>query len=336
VAERIHGPYQHRSKWRVVGVRADGTRIRQSFDTREEAQHFADNARAALGQRSVAIAVSEYLEHMAAVGRRPSTVVTARFRLIAFLRLTEGDRLLAALTPAVAARLYAQRTEATKADTHRGELALASTWATWCVKRGYLAENPFGSVEPVGIRAQGKEQLRVDEARKWLAPQDRGSAGCRGVAGAPVPRVAGSTCSAAVFARGTNWGNGGLQFLSVQALGELAPRLGPRPRDAGRDTARLATDHHRTVRGSQIQHPPATRRAVRHPTVIARHAPPRSVTSKALGLVTAAVRASAPSDSSHGLVPPWNILHKAGICTRGAVGVATMITRKSGTGSPRK
>lgn len=166
--ERVHGPYQHRSKWRVVGVKADGSRIRESFDSHAEAQEYADTARAALGHRTVGIAVNEFLANMVERGRRWSTVTTARYRLVAFLRLTETDRPLVSLTEAHARSLYAKRVGEVKADTHRGELALASGFASWCVKRGYLPSDPFAGVEAVGERRTGKEQLRLDEARRFL------------------------------------------------------------------------------------------------------------------------------------------------------------------------
>jgi integrase len=170
VAERVHGPYEHRpGKWRVVVVGADGVRANQTFTDRAEAQRVADQARAALGHRSVGAAVTEYLEHMGTQGLRPSTVATARYRLVAFLRCGTEDRPLASLTPAAARALYSRRSAEVKPDTHRGELALASTWATWCVRRGYLAADPFADVEPTGARSAGGDCLRVDEARRFLS-----------------------------------------------------------------------------------------------------------------------------------------------------------------------
>ena len=36
-------------------------------------------------------------------------------------------------------------------------------------KKQWLARNPLEEVEGVGKRRHGKAQLRVDEARKWVA-----------------------------------------------------------------------------------------------------------------------------------------------------------------------
>ncbi len=170
MAERYHGPYEHRpGQWRIVGVSADGVRLRQTFTSKEEADREIAKARAGLGQRTVGTAVTDYLEHMKEKGRRQGTRDTARYRLTAFLRLVEGDRMLSSLTPAVACALYAKRMTEVKPDTHRGELALASTWASWCVKSKWLAANPFEGVEPMGEKSRGKDQLRLDEAKRFLA-----------------------------------------------------------------------------------------------------------------------------------------------------------------------
>lgn len=169
MAERIHGPYKHRAKWRVIGVGADGSRIRQSFDSYEEARAFIQAAQAALGHRTIGSAVNAYLEHLRSKGRRPSTLATARYRLLGFFHLTESDPLLASLTPAVARAIYARRVAETKANTHRAELILASAVMAYSVKQGWAAEDPFTGVEPEGVKAVGGELLRVDEARRFLS-----------------------------------------------------------------------------------------------------------------------------------------------------------------------
>jgi integrase len=55
-------------------------------------------------------------------------------------------------------------------DSHRNILAEAKSFLRWCtVKKRWLARNPLEEIEGVGKRKHGKTQLRVDEARKWLA-----------------------------------------------------------------------------------------------------------------------------------------------------------------------
>lgn len=169
MAERIHGPYAHRNRWRIVGVRADGTRICASYATRPEAEAAKAAALGAISTRTIGSTVTEYLDHLA-TRRRPSTVRTARYRLVAFFGLDAGDAPLMSLTPARACAYYKARAEKTKPDTHQGELALVRSVMAYAVKHGWLPSDPFASVEPIGSKALGrnKPQLRVTEARRLL------------------------------------------------------------------------------------------------------------------------------------------------------------------------
>ncbi len=54
-------------------------------------------------------------------------------------------------------------------DSHRSMLAEARMMAKWCVKKGWLKVSPLEGVEGLGKRRHGKPQLRIDEARKWMA-----------------------------------------------------------------------------------------------------------------------------------------------------------------------
>ncbi len=68
-------------------------------------------------------------------------------------------------------------------DTHRNTLAEARTFLKWCchTERRWIPRNPLDGVEGVGRRSEGKEQLRIDEARLWLdeavAGAEKGEAG---------------------------------------------------------------------------------------------------------------------------------------------------------------
>lgn len=170
--ERVCGPYyddSRRDPWSVHFINTDGRRRVVRVATEEEARRLvADGRSAAQGERTVSEAIAVYVEHKRST-LRPGSVVTLEYRLGGMLRTSERDLLLRDVTPALAARLYEQRTRETKADTHRGELAACSSFAAWAIKRGWLRVNPFTSIEPVGRRATGKPQLRVDEARRFLA-----------------------------------------------------------------------------------------------------------------------------------------------------------------------
>ena len=54
------------------------------------------------------------------------------------------------------------------AATQRLYLRLAQALFRWAVQRGYIRENAFASVEPVGRPSRGKKQLRFDEAERYI------------------------------------------------------------------------------------------------------------------------------------------------------------------------
>jgi len=67
------------------------------------------------------------------------------------------------------------------ADTHRNYLAEAKTFLNWCLSKKWISRNPLADVKGVGRRRRGKQQLRIDEARRWLNQAlvlaDKGDAG---------------------------------------------------------------------------------------------------------------------------------------------------------------
>jgi hypothetical protein len=53
-------------------------------------------------------------------------------------------------------------------------LAAAKTFFRWCVmEKKWLARNPLDAVKGIGKVRHGKEQLRIDEARKWMVEAHR-------------------------------------------------------------------------------------------------------------------------------------------------------------------
>lgn len=165
--ERVHGPYKHGNRWRVVFVGANGVSEVESYATVERANAEIAAARKTASDRTLGHAVSEYLT-ATSTGRQSSND-TARHRLYGILQLTAGDRPLAALTANVARKLYADRTQKVKsAATHQSELGYARRFCDWCVERGWLRVNPFADVQPVGEVKRGKPKLRVNHSRQFL------------------------------------------------------------------------------------------------------------------------------------------------------------------------
>ncbi len=55
------------------------------------------------------------------------------------------------------------------AATQRYYLHLARMLFRWAIRKGYLRENPFAAVQPVGRPNRGKKQLRFDEAERFIS-----------------------------------------------------------------------------------------------------------------------------------------------------------------------
>jgi integrase len=166
------GPYKHRARFRVVVYlrRGDGTRDRElhSFDTRAAAANFkrgyGEVIRAA--GRSVHEAVTEYLAHLERKGNKAGSIATAGYRLAALFG--DGAMPLLDLRPARAQDLYDELVDTGGAvDTHHGCLVAAKAFGRFVTDQGWVTGNPFVKVEKVGKKSRGKDQLRVDEARKF-------------------------------------------------------------------------------------------------------------------------------------------------------------------------
>jgi integrase len=180
--ERVLGPYPDAGGWRVVVVGPDGGRGRRHFTEERAARGYADAARRAQAQASVATvaqAIEEYRKHLVAKGNKASSVTTTLHRLRGFVPdQTMGVR---RLTASWCAARYVQLAGETKPDTHRNVLAEVKTWCRWLVGRHLLPSMPLEKVEGLGRRRKGKEQLRIDEANHWrelaMAYADAGELG---------------------------------------------------------------------------------------------------------------------------------------------------------------
>lgn len=178
--ERVLGPYydpKRTQPWRVIAIGTDTangdakrpTPVRRvvGFATEKEATEWIAATRDEAAGRTVSDALTAYMEHKRST-IAASSATTLEYRLRGILRADERDRLLRTLTPKDGGALYTKRVTETKADTHRSELAAALAFGAWCIKQRWIRVNPFAEVEATGKRATGKDQLRIDEARRFL------------------------------------------------------------------------------------------------------------------------------------------------------------------------
>lgn len=176
--DRVLGPYPDgRGRFRVITFTA-GKRENTTFADRGEAEEAVRAAReemAATAELTLSEAIGLYKKHLHEKRDRPATLVLADRFLGMFF--PSHEMLLCDLTQAECQRFYDDcRTRDTArgkppADaTHQQALLQAQMFLTWCCERGLLrGENPAKGVKPVGKRRTGKPQLRIDEARRWLA-----------------------------------------------------------------------------------------------------------------------------------------------------------------------
>lgn len=167
--EHAVGPYTHGLKYRIIYIGANGAREAVSYTTEAEAVKNRDAFNAAAGTRTVGEAVTEYLTAHAPPMWKTRGVETTRHRLVAFLRLKEGDRPLTAINAPTARELYKHRVGEVAVDTHQGELQYARRFMAWCVAQGWIRINPFADIKPEGKKKKGKPKLRVNGTRLFMA-----------------------------------------------------------------------------------------------------------------------------------------------------------------------
>jgi integrase len=177
--ERVHGPYQHHTRWRLV-VDRNGEREKLSFASEAEAKKHKEKLVKEFAGRTVTDAVRAHIAHLRDRGLRDSTCERAESHLRRFFLLDGETRdgetlhfantggLVDELRPKLVEALYTALSKQVAVDTHRNALVAVKMFGAYCVKQGWLRSNPADDVVPVGQRNRGKKQLRIDEARKLV------------------------------------------------------------------------------------------------------------------------------------------------------------------------
>lgn len=178
---RIHGPYDHRDgrRQRVVLVDADGRRSDRYFESEEDAKQFIKALKRKLRKlnaKSLEDALEEYRMYLRdEKGNKPKSVTHTVDQLVRFFGGTAGTVDEFEDHEACEAKYEALRQSKKKdgkplaVDTHRNALAQAKTFLNWCVTKGFIKTNAMMNVKGKGRRRYGKEQLHIDEARRWSA-----------------------------------------------------------------------------------------------------------------------------------------------------------------------
>lgn len=179
--ERVLGPYEQHNGWRVIEIDAQGKRTSSLFESEAKATRYIEILQAELARadHTTATALTEYTRHLTAKGNKEASIDVTAWAVEQFF---PEPLTLRTLTAKRCAALYEElRTRPSKrtgappaADTHRNVLAQAKSFLVWCVKQGWLSENPLADVEGIGKRRpRGKSlgkagnELRVKQARAW-------------------------------------------------------------------------------------------------------------------------------------------------------------------------
>jgi integrase len=217
--ERVLGPYPHAGKWRLIVVGPGGEKSRRDYESKKEAEKvklWVTGELQIAEERTIADAKKEYAMYLRDDKQnKPGSVEDTAYRLGLFFAEVEEEGgvirgldevALSSITPKQGAELYAGlRRRKTKngkplaVDSHRNILAEARSFLKWCAGKKWIVRNPLDGVEGVGKRRHGKEQLRIDEARRWQAKAlelaDRGK---EGAVAAMMCLVMGMRCSEVV------------------------------------------------------------------------------------------------------------------------------------------
>jgi integrase len=195
--EQVFGPYEQdedgRVRWRVVRVTEGGERRARLFKTERAAELYKAELLADLGRdaQTTETALAEYLKHLAEKGTKQQSRDVTQWAIeqffptpiaIGLLSPKRCEKLYEDLrsrpTPRSLARAAKHpdkyKPEPLAPDTHRNILSQTKSFLEWCVKKGWISENPCADVEGLGARRpRGKSlgksgnELRVKQARAW-------------------------------------------------------------------------------------------------------------------------------------------------------------------------
>ena len=151
-----------------------------TFSSRAEAARARSKIEVRLSSspaQTVGTILQEYLRQQVSSGRsKPATAEDIRLRISILLR-NYIDAPPGSITVKRANELYDLAVNEPRRKTglplsaasHRYYLAVTRAFFRWAVKHEYVSSNPFADVQPVGKVNRGKPQLRIEEARRFVA-----------------------------------------------------------------------------------------------------------------------------------------------------------------------
>ncbi len=180
---RVLGPYAEPGGFRLIVVE-DCARRSLLLRTREEALGVQAALSEQMQRPPVHILDDVLAEWTAERVRSEECQPETASHQLGRLRLFLAEKLrrdIAEVLPEQAAKLYEELTITPSPKTgvplsaasHRFTLAAAKQFFQWATRRGYVQKNPFQDVRPTGKVHAGKPQLRIDEARRFVAAAEK-------------------------------------------------------------------------------------------------------------------------------------------------------------------
>jgi len=181
-APRVKGPYEERggTRFRIRICEPQGHRDlyfptpKEALEAMKRAERELPKVQASRTLREVLEEISQDKVRQGLCGEVSAKEQQARLSLW-LQEILDQD--IGKVTPRRAEALYEQlvtmptrKTGAPRsAATHRFYLKLAQNLFRWAVQKGYMRENPFAHVKPLGRPNRGKKQLRFDEAERFIS-----------------------------------------------------------------------------------------------------------------------------------------------------------------------
>jgi len=186
----VLGPYPQENQWRVIQIDVRGRRKSHVVASKQAAKRLILKLRADLDARTVEATLELWVQARLRAGdAAPATVAEQVARIRTLLGPVMGLR-LAEVTERKAQALYQRITtqpslktgRPLQPATHRFYLSIVQFLWRWAQKQGFVQDNPWTEVEPIGRVAAGKPQLRPAEARRFAAVAEAEAAAGSGVA----------------------------------------------------------------------------------------------------------------------------------------------------------
>lgn len=203
----IYGPYKQKIsknsiKYRVElrGFGSISRRRNISFSSQSTAKAFVQKIKAKLSpDYQLDRLLDRFEAYMTDKGNETRSIQTAMKRLYSWF---DGSEIITEITPKVLQKIYNKRVKSCAVDTQRNELNQCKTFFRWIVKQKILKDNPALEIEPQGKRKTGKDQLRIDEARRWMeVAATRANGGDKGAVAAMISLYIGARANEIVSRR---------------------------------------------------------------------------------------------------------------------------------------